>query len=128
MPDLTIAFTVLITGFTVVFAVLILLIFIIKIYGTIVFNAQQKSKQKKDAALAAKKAAEEQEKAQQAPKVQVDSTPVSEGISPQIIAVIAAAVDAMYGEGNVKVKTIKRLPQSRPVWSTAGLMDNTRPF
>lgn len=132
MPDLTIAVTVLITGFTVVFAVLVLLIGIIKLYGTIVYTAQQKSQQKKEAALKAIQEAVATETVNDAEKTEVHSQsapqPTEQGVSPQVVAVIAAAVDAMYGEGSMKVKSIKRLPQSRPVWSTAGILDNTRPF
>ena len=45
--DMMTAWTVLITGFVVVFAVLILLIAIIKIYSTIVYNFQNKPKKEK---------------------------------------------------------------------------------
>lgn len=51
-----ISFTVILTGFVVVFAVLILLIFIIAIYGKIVSSAQNKSKEKKAKAEAEKAA------------------------------------------------------------------------
>lgn len=64
--------------------------------------------------------------------IQADTSTIipepSNGITDEVIVVIAAAVNAMYGEGTVKVKSIKKVPQSRPVWSTAGIMDNTRPF
>lgn len=126
MDNFTLALTVLITGFVVVFAVLILLIFIIKLYGTIVYKAQEKSKLKKEAALQAEKAEAEKAKAQAQPQQKAPA--VSEGIPPQVVAAIAAAVDSLYGDGSCKIKSIKKLPQSRPVWSTAGLMDNTRPF
>ena len=123
----SISLEILITGFVVVFAVLILLILLITLYGNIVTKAEKAMSDKK----AEKEVTVKTEKAVLAP-VQA-ATPVSapvpaNGIPDEVIAVIAAAVDAMYGEGTVKVKSIKRVPQSRPVWSTAGIMENTRPF
>lgn len=123
----SISLEILITGFVVVFAVLILLILLITLYGNIVSKAEKAISDKK----AEKETAVKAEKAVKAPVQAV--TPVSapvpaNGIPDEVIAVIAAAVDAMYGEGTVKVKSIKRVPQSRPVWSTAGIMENTRPF
>ncbi|MBQ7218034.1 MAG: OadG family protein, partial [Ruminococcus sp.] len=44
---LTLSVTVLLTGFAVVFAVLFLLIGIIKAYGTIIYNIQNKGQKKK---------------------------------------------------------------------------------
>ncbi len=123
----SISLEILITGFVVVFAVLILLILLITLYGNIVSKAEKAISDKK----AEKEATVKTDEVVQAP-VQA-ATPVSapvpsNGIPDEVIAVIAAAVDAMYGEGAVKVKSIKRVPQSRPVWSTAGIMENTRPF
>lgn len=122
--------TVLITGFVVVFAVLLLLIGLIKVYGWIVTKAlevAEKKKAEKEELLA------KQENAVDVKEVQKVETPVAtpvadNGLTDEVVAVIAAAVDAMYGEGAVKVKSIKKVPQSRPVWGTAGIMDNTRPF
>ena len=44
MGDMGQALNILVTGLVVVFAVLIVLIVIIKLYGTIVYNAQNKKK------------------------------------------------------------------------------------
>ena len=111
------------------FAVLILLILLITVYGAIVSRAQKSSAEKK-----AKKEAElEAEKTASTASAQPVATPpaavpaAADGMSDEVIAVIAAAVDAVYGKG-AKVKSIKKVPQSRPVWSTAGILDNTRPF
>lgn len=122
--------TVLITGFVVVFSVLLLLIGLIKLYGWIVTKAlesAEKRKAEKEALIA------EQKKTVAVEEVQKVEAPVAtsvadNGLTDEVVAVIAAAVDAMYGEGAVKVKSIKKVPQSRPVWGTAGIMDNTRPF
>lgn len=123
----SVSLEILITGFVVVFAVLILLILLITVYGKIVSSAEKAvadRKANKETALKAEEVTEE-------PVQAVTPVPLAvpaNGITDEVIAVIAAAVDAMYGEGAVKVKSIKKVPQSRPVWSTAGIMDNTRPF
>lgn len=124
MTKVTTSATMLLTGFTVVFIVLILLILIIYAYGTIIYKAQNKSKEKKEAKL----------KAQQAETAPVVSAPVetsasSDEIPNEIVAVIAAAVDSMYGQSGSKVK-IKNIKKSngRNAWANAGVLDNTRPF
>lgn len=119
--DMMQAWTVLITGFVVVFAVLILLIVIIKIYSTIVYNIQNKPKKEKS-------------------KKDDDDTPkgtgvgggtqtgaISNGVSPEVLACIAAAVEFIYGQGNVRIKNIKKAP-ARSVWASAGVVSNTRSF
>ncbi len=115
---ITTSLTILITGFVVVFAVLLLLILLISLYGKIVSSALQKSKTKDVV---------ETPKTENVPEVAlIEET--SEEDDMEIIAVISAAVYTMYGEKAVKIKSIKKVPQSRPVWSTAGIMENTRPF
>lgn len=122
-PDMMQAWTVLITGFAVVFAILILLIVIIQIYGSIVYNVQNKPKKDKT-----------KKKDDDAPKggtpAVVQSAPAStasNGISNEILAVIAAAVEAMYGTKQVRIKNIKK-SNSRSAWGSAGVKANTRPF
>ena len=105
-----ISFTVILTGFVVVFAVLILLIFIIAIYGKIVSSAQNKSKEKK-AKAEAEKAAKATEKSAPA-SAPVQKVAPSNGLTDEIVAVIAAAVDSTYGVGNAKIKSIKKSPSS----------------
>lgn len=124
MTKVTTSATMLLTGFTVVFIVLILLILIIYAYGTIIYKVQNKSKEKKEAKL----------KAQQVETAPVVSAPVetsasSDEIPNEIVAVIAAAVDSMYGQSGSKVK-IKNIKKSngRNAWANAGVLDNTRPF
>ena len=46
----------------------------------------------------------------------------------ELIAVIAAAVDAVYGEKPHRIKAVKKARASRSAWSRAGVLDNTRPF
>ncbi|MGN1127261.1 MAG: OadG family transporter subunit [Ruminococcus sp.] len=119
----SISITTLLTGFVVVFAVLILLILIISIYGKICYTVQNSSKEKK-----AKKDKVEKQEAPAPVKTAPAPSSVS-GISDEIVAVIAAAVDSTYGVGNAKIKSIKKSPSvGRPVWGQAGVLDNTRPF
>lgn len=136
MENLNLCLTILITGFVVVFAVLILLIAIIKIYGTIVSKALSATQERKARKAAEKKKALEQEKAQQSEKASPAAAasaapaPTVQGISPEIVAVIAAAVDSTYGAGCAKITSIKKSKtnNSRPAWGMAGVFENTRPF
>lgn len=113
---------VVLTGFVVVFAVLILLIFIIKIYGGIVTKAQQSGKKK----------VVEKEKATPVPAKPVSSAPapaVQDGVNEEVVAVISAAVATMYGSPEkARIKSIKKSSGGRSAWANAGLLDNTRPF
>ena len=125
MENMDTALVVLVTGLVVVFAVLILLTAIIKIYGTIVSKAQNKTAQAKPSKAAEKTA----------PKAPVTAAvpaapAVEAGIPGEVVAAIAAAVVSVSEEEHkgYAVKSIKRTAGSRPVWSMAGLMDNTRPF
>lgn len=136
MENLNLCLTILITGFVVVFSVLIVLIMIIKIYGTIVTKALNASQDRKARKAAEKKKALEQERAQQSEKtspaapVKSAPAPAAQGISPEIVAVIAAAVDSTYGAGCAKITSIKKSKanNSRPAWGMAGVFENTRPF
>ena len=101
-----ISFTVILTGFVVVFTVLILLLLLTAAYGKIVSSAQNKSKAKKEAKAAAEKAAKATEKSAPAPAL-VQKVAPSNGLTDEIVAVIAAAVDSTYGVGNAKIKRIK---------------------
>ena len=94
---------VILTGFAVVFAVLFLLIGIIKIYSTIVQAVQNKNNVRKNVRN------QKKEKIAQP-------------------AVIAAAVAATYGsKGKARIKSIKK-SGGRSAWANAGILDNTRPF
>ena len=107
---------VLLTGLVVVFAALIVLTFIIKGYGaavTAVLNGKKKN--------VAEKAAAKPAPAPSAPAV-------SDGIPGEVIAAIAAAVDYTFGSGTHVVRSVRRVPQNRSAWGSAGLVENTRPF
>ena len=98
--------SVVITGLVVVFIGLVLLILLVSIYGKLfdVINGR-----------AARKAA--------APVVE-------DGIEEETVAVIMAAISAMSSAEGKKLvlKSVKTAKPQRPAWSTAGIIDNTRPF
>ena len=109
----------------IVFFVLVLLIVIIKIYSAIVQAAQSGVKNRKEAKQTEKKEAEPTEAVPQISTVSAD-----DGTIPgEVIAVIAAAVDAVYGDKPVKIKSVKRSrSNSGSAWRNAGLFENTKPF
>lgn len=120
---------VILTGFVVVFSVLLLLILIIKLYSTIVQKAQQSGKKKKE-----KIKVKEYTPSVSAPAaVPVVSTSpvqsVQDGVTDEVVAVISAAVATMYGSsGKARIKSIKKSNSGRSAWANAGILDNTRPF
>lgn len=128
MEHLPMALNLFLAGFIIVFAVLIMLILIIMLYGKIiqsVTNASEKKKEQKNAADAASKNSD----SETASVTVAEQTEAEDDEIPgEVIAAIAAAVDAMYGDKTHKIKSVKRTKSSRPAWAYAGLRDNTRPF
>ena len=114
------------TGILIVFAMLVLLVIILMIFGGVMNAFNHK------------------EKAPKAPKVKVEKKKIEKKPAPasapsavvadddEIIAVIAAAVNAMY-EGSGKKPVIRAIRQSkqnsaRSAWGFAGVFENTRAF
>ncbi len=127
MEFMKLGLIILLTGILVVFAILLLLIGIIKLYGTIVYSAQNKknNKAKKEEEPAVKaEPAVETAAAEQSEALQEDSSDVP----GEIIAVIAAAVEAVFGQGAVKIKSVKKTSKRRSAWKSAGMAENTRSF
>lgn len=118
------ALIVLLTGMVVVFAALIVLTYVIKGYGMIITSITSGSKKKKAEAQAAKKAVEKAAAKPAAPAAPA----VQEGIPGEVIAAIAAAVDYTYGAGTHTIRAVRRVPQNRSAWGSAGLAESTRPF
>lgn len=119
---------VLITGLIVVFAMLVLLIVIIKIYGSAIYKMHNggKGKKKEPENKEVKPAVPPVQKAQTLPAAQ---PAVEAGIPGEVVAAIAAAVACLDGEGTgYKLKGVRRAAAVRPVWGAAGLAENTRPF
>lgn len=114
--------SVVLTGLTVVFVALILLIAFVWLMGKI-FEAIGKSKSEK----VEKKAAPEKSIAPAQ-----DSAPapvVEDGISDEVVAVIAAAVASMSGGFAVKsIKKSSAKTSRRGAWGAQGVAENTRVF
>lgn len=119
---------VILTGFVVVFAVLILLILIIKLYSTIVQKAQQGGKKKKEK-IKVKEDTPSVSAPAAAPVAASLAPSVQDGVTDEVVAVISAAVATMYGSsGKARIKSIKKSNSGRSAWANAGILDNTRPF
>lgn len=114
------AIFVVIIGFSVVLAALLLLTAIFWLFGKFMQRGQKKSvihnKQEDDDNIA--------------PKLPImPQMPVAEtGISDEVVAVIAAAVAAMSDDGkSYTVRHVRRVV-NRSAWATAGITESTRPF
>ena len=116
--------SVVITGIVVVFIGLVLLILLVSIYGKIfdVINGR--------AARKAKKAAEAAKAVAKPEPIKAAAPVVEDGIEEETVAVIMAAISAMSSAEGKKLvlKSVKTAKPQRPAWSTAGIIDNTRPF
>lgn len=121
---------VILTGFVVVFAVLFLLIGVIKFYSFLIGKAQDASgNRKKKEEIPPRTVNAESVTPKAAVPVSVAQMPsAEEGIPQEVIAVISAAVASMYGKADrAKIKSIKKAG-GRSAWANAGVLDNTRPF
>lgn len=112
------------TGIIVVFAILVVLVFLCSLLSMVVGS---KGKAKKEPV---KKS--EPPKAAPAPAPAPVSAPapvVEEGIPGEVVAAISAAVACMMGPDKpFAVRSVKRARESRPAWNAAGIAENTRPF
>ena len=118
--------TVLLTGFAVVFAVLLVLIGVIKLYGTIIYNLQTKKRRNVVKEEVVTERAETPAAVQPLPEAA--DVPASVSEDDDVIAVIAAAVYTMYADRQVRIRSIRREPAASGAWRAAGLRDNTRVF
>lgn len=120
---------VVVVGLVVVFAVLLLLVLLCTLMGRAFQSADKNKKAKKDgevtqSAKSAKPATPVKEQAAVAVAPVVES-----GIGDDVVAAISAALACMMGgESKFAVKSIKRARGARPVWNSAGISENTRPF
>lgn len=122
--NFSLSITVLLTGFAVVFAVLLLLIGIIKAYGTVIFHVMNRRQQKKAMRNAdLPKIVREPEK-----KPDVGFETIPEEDDDELIAVISAAVYATYSSSNVRIKSVRRATARSNAWRNAGIADSVRPF
>ncbi|MBQ2687508.1 MAG: OadG family protein [Clostridia bacterium] len=112
---------VLVTGIVVVFAVLLLLILLIKLYSTIVYKAQNRTPKspKGDGGNVAKSAVIDNGSAMALTQPQ--------GLTDELIAVITAAAVTAMGTSNIRVTGIRKRT-SRSEWSNAGINESVKPF
>ena len=107
------------TGLAVVFSILVILVLILTLMGKIMGGT---GKKKKD---------EPEPVAMVVPVVSPDSEITDDYDDEELIAVISAAV-AAYGETEGKQYRVigvrKKEKALRSGWSSAGIVDNTRPF
>ena len=122
--------SVVITGMSVVFIGLVLLVLFVSIYGGLFNKANQKKKEKQEAEKQAAEAEKAKKTENKPVQPAVNAPAVTDGIEEEIVAVIAAAVAAIGEKSGKKlvVKSIKRSVSQRDPWAAAGLVDNTRPF
>ena len=131
LENLKLGFTILLAGVVIVFCVLILLIGIIKLYSELVVTIQNTYKKK----TAKKKKSVTREDVEPQPVVKqevVTEAPVKSNddsaIPLEVIAAIAAAVEVVFGEGAVQIKSVKRSSKRRSAWKSAAVAENTRSF
>lgn len=117
---------VILTGFLVVFAVLMLLIGIIKLYSFAIGRALQRADVRKRRKIEMVDVPETPPVP--APRIFAPPEDEDDEVPEEIVAVIAAAVATMYGSpGKARIKSIKKAG-GRSAWANAGVMDNTRSF
>ncbi len=118
--------SVVITGITVVFIGLILLVVILLLFG-LISKVRRKAAGKKvrtDSEIKADKVLLPSEEISSAvPEIEDD-------IEEEIVAVISAAIAHMSAKSGKKLtlKSVKTAKPQRTAWAAAGLIDNTRPF
>lgn len=123
---------VILTGFVVVFSMLLLLIIIIKLYSAVIAGAQRMADKrgKKKELILEPVSAENGVHIIKKPAY-VTAPTVEEGIPEEVVAVIAAAVTAYTDpdkKTETRIKSIKKANGGRSAWANAGVLDNTRPF
>lgn len=120
------ATTITVCGIVIVFLMLLLLVWVLSLSGKIFVAYSKKNKDKEDKPIAKSTPAK--------PTTPIALTPVkpsSANPNDEIIAVISAAVSAMYEGTEVKpiIKRIRKLNgKERPAWTSAGIYENTRSF
>lgn len=115
--------SVVVTGLTVVFLGLCLLVLFVWLLGKL-FTVKKKPQVEKAPSVMEVKADEK-------PVIStVNVEAVDDGIPDEVVAVITAAVAAMSADSGKKmvVKSVAKSVNQRPAWSVAGLAENTRRF
>lgn len=109
-------------GLVVVFAALIVLVLIFWLFGKLVHREEKP-------AVPPQKAAVSVPVAPAAVPAPVPGLMRGDGISDEVVAVIAAAVAAMAPEGKrYAIRQVQRATRGRSAWAAAGIAENTQPF
>ena len=130
MVDWNLAINVTVTGIVLVFSMLLLLVFVLSIFGWVSVSvkrvAENKAKNAREAVLTAMSNNVESD----FDEIVEASVSDNNGLSNELVAVISAAVATMYLGSDKKpvIKTIKRTSGRRSAWGNAGVIDNTRAF
>ena len=123
---------VILTGFVVVFGMLLLLIGIIKLYSAVVAGIQRaadKRAKRKERVMEPVSADNGVHIIQKPAYITGPSADDDDDIPEEVVAVIAAAVAASMPPGaKPRIKSIKKANGGRSAWANAGVLDNTRPF
>ena len=114
--------TVVIVGFGLVLAILVLLVVILSVHGKF-FNSMDKSKSVK-----AKKIVEKAEVVPVAAPAAAPAPYVEPGIPEEVVVAIAAAIAAMEGGSNYTLRSLTRKKEGRNPWSVAATLSYTKPF
>lgn len=129
--------SVVLTGLVVVFAALVILIFLVWLMGKIfiaIGNTKNKEQeqQKQDARRQAQQAMADQAKADQVKTEQAGTGQIEEGIPPEVVAAISAAVAVVMEESApgaaYTIQRVQRAGVGRSAWGNAGLAAQLSPF
>lgn len=125
--DWSLAINVTVTGLVLVFGMLLLLVFVLLIFGWISVAAQNAAQKKQDKKRAEALAAIEEVFEE---KESIEEIPTVADESGNIIAAISAAVAYLYAGSGKKpvIKSVKKSSARRSAWANAGIADNTRTF
>lgn len=132
MSDLVVdwgfSWSVVLTGLSVVFVVLVLLVFLCFVMGKIFKAIGNKPKQDKDDASTSAPVSSSPAVKPQGGAAVMEMTNEAD----EVVAAITAAVAMIMTENGVKkpfaIKSIKRTKDARSAWNAAGIQENTRPF
>ncbi len=109
-------FAIVFSGLAIVFIALIILIILVSLMSRALKNQNMQNADTKKTIT---------------PVLNAPKPVIEDGISDEVVAVISAAIAAMMsesGEAKYSIRTIKAAHSGRPIWSLAGLQENTRPF